>query len=111
MAKMTFSCMGEPEIRERLAGFERAQVVVCGTETHVCVLQSALGLRAAGYEVFVVADGCGTRERADHERALQRLERAGCTIVTAEMVLFEWLERAGTAAFRDILPTIRERTR
>lgn len=111
MAKMTFSCMGEPEIAKQLAGFGRDQVVVCGTETHVCVLQSALGLRAAGYEVFVVADGCGTRFLQDHERALQRLERAGCTIVTAEMVVFEWLERAGTAAFREILPMVRDRDR
>ena len=111
MAKMTFSCIGEPEIAKQLAGFGRDQVVVCGTETHVCVLQSALGLRRAGYDVFVVADGCGTRFRADHKRALHRLERAGCTIVTAEMVIFEWLERAGTAAFREILPLVRDRVR
>jgi nicotinamidase-related amidase len=111
MPKMTFSCMREPEIGERLAGFERNQVIVCGTETHVCVLQSALGVLAAGYDVFVVADGCGTRYRADHERALQRLERAGCTIVTAEMVVFEWLERAGTDAFRDVIPSVRDRPR
>ena len=37
-----------------LPGGERQQFVVCGTETHVCVLQTVLGLLAAGREVFVV---------------------------------------------------------
>lgn len=111
LPKMSFSCMRKPAIRDRLASFGRDQVVVCGTETHVCVLQSALSLLAEGYEVFVVDDGCGTRYPRDHELSLRRLERAGCTIVTAEMVAFEWLECAGTDDFREILPRIRDRRR
>jgi nicotinamidase-related amidase len=32
------------------------QVMICGMETHVCVLQTTLDLLERGYEVFVIAD-------------------------------------------------------
>lgn len=86
---------------------KRAQVILAGTEAHVCVLQTALDLEAAGYEVFVVEDAVGSRRVSDKQRGLERMRAAGCTIVTREMVAFEWLERAGTAAFRAVQPMLR----
>lgn len=80
----------------------RRQVVVCGTEAHVCVLQTALELRWAGKEVFVVADAVGSRDPADRELALARMRGHGVEIVSREMVAFEWLQRGGTALFRDV---------
>ncbi len=105
--KITFSCLGEPAFRERFRHLDRSQAVLCGMETHVCVLQTGLEMRAAGGEVFVVADACGSRDPANKAAALARLERAGAEVVTTEMVLFEWLRRAGTASFRKLLPLIK----
>lgn len=80
----------------------RPQVVVCGTETHVCVQQTALALRWQGKQVFVVAEAVGSRKAADKHWALERMAKHGIEIVTREMVAFEWLERAGTDEFREI---------
>jgi len=49
--KSTFDCMAERTIRAALASSGRRTVVVAGAETDVCVLQSVLGLLAAGYGV------------------------------------------------------------
>jgi hypothetical protein len=35
------------------------------------------------------------------------MHHAGVSIATTEMVLFEWLEKAGTEAFRAALPLIK----
>lgn len=80
----------------------RRQVIVCGTEAHVCVQQTALDLRWAGKEVFVVADACGSRDPADRELALARMRGHGVEIVSREMVAFEWLRCGGTELFREV---------
>jgi nicotinamidase-related amidase len=82
--------------------YAREQWVVAGTEAHVCVLQTVLGLAGAGKQVFVVADAVGSRDPMNKELAVGRMRQQGVQIVTREMVAFEWLERAGTDLFREI---------
>ncbi len=106
--KIHFSCADEPAVAGMLSLMApRRQVVLCGIEAHVCVLQSALGLAAAGWEAFVVADAVSSRRASDREAGLARLAAGGVGVVTGEMVLFEWLRRAGTEEFRDLLKLIR----
>ena len=105
--KVHFSALGEPGWPERVASLGRRQAVVCGTETHVCVLQTAMELKAAGYDTFVVADAASSRRADSHRLGLDRLRTAGVAIVTTDMVLFEWLRRAATPAFRDLLALIK----
>ncbi|TRW48800.1 hydrolase [Aliidiomarina halalkaliphila] len=100
--KIHFSAGREPEFRDQLASLGRTQVVVTGTETHVCVLQTVLDLLALEYHVFVVADAVSSRSPENKERALARMAQAGAHVVSSEMVIFEWLERAGTDQFRTI---------
>jgi nicotinamidase-related amidase len=78
------------------------QVIVCGTEAHVCVQQTALELRWAGKEVFVVADASGSRDPANRDLAFARMRSHGIEIVSREMVAFEWLQRGGTDLFREV---------
>lgn len=81
---------------------DRRQVVVCGTEAHVCVQQTALELRWQGKEVFVVADAVGSRDPENKALALARMRAHGIEIVSREMVAFEWLRRAVTDDFRAV---------
>jgi len=85
-----------------LPGTDRPQLVLAGCETHVCLMQTALDLQAAGRHVFVVGDAVGSRRPADRDCALARMRQDGVRIVSREMVAFEWLREGGTALFRDI---------
>jgi nicotinamidase-related amidase len=86
----------------RLPGSDRAQIVLIGTETHVCLLQTALELLEEGKEIYVVADAVGSRHEADRDLALARMRQEGARIVSREMVAFEWLGEAGTPLFREV---------
>lgn len=89
----------------RADGFDlggRAQAIVCGIETHVCVSQTVHDLLDRGVEVHVPADAVGSRHEIDYERGLERLERAGAVVTTVESSLFELLGRAGTPEFKSV---------
>jgi len=100
--KVTFSCVGDAAIRARLLAAGRRQVVAVGMETHVCVLQSAFGLAALGLAPYIVEDAVASRRASDRAAGLARMRAAGIGIVSAEMVVFEWLERAGSAQFKEL---------
>lgn len=105
--KTHFSCTAEPGVLDLLRAVGRRQVVLTGTETHVCVLQTACGLLEAGFQVYLAADAAASRTPANRDAAIERLRALGAQVVTTEMVLFEWLLRAGTEEFRALLPLIK----
>lgn len=107
LPKMHFSAMRETDVAAHLAHHGRRSVIVCGMEAHVCVLQTALDARRAGYDVYLAADAVGSRVPFSVETALRRMERAGIHMVTSEMVAFEWMERAGTDDFKAIAPLLK----
>jgi Isochorismatase family len=83
------------------------QIVVAGCEAHVCLLQTSLGLLEAGFQVFVVAEACGSRSPENHRLAMNRLAKAGADIVSSEMVAFEWLNSCKNPAFKTVLNLIK----
>jgi nicotinamidase-related amidase len=103
--KMSFDACRMPGFLDRLPA--RPDLVVAGCETHVCVMQTALGLIEAGRRVWLVRDAVGSRRTESKETAIRRLERRGAEIVTTEMVIFEWLERVEHPRFRDALNLVR----
>ena len=107
LEKMSFSCVAAPGFRDRLFDLKRDQIVLAGIEAHICVAQTALDLAARGENVYVVADATASRRPLDAQIAMQRLDRSGLTITTAEAVVFEWLRRAGTDEFKAIQPKLK----
>ena len=105
--KITFSAARTPAVSDRLAVLGRDQIVICGAEAHVCVQQTAIDLKVAGYEVFVVADAISSREPDNARLAIERMRGLGLQVLSSEMVIFEWLERAGTPSFKAVLPLIK----
>ncbi|MGC7837737.1 hydrolase [Pseudomonas wayambapalatensis] len=101
--KLHFSCVAAECLPASLLA--REQVIVCGMETHVCVLQTVLGLLGLGKQVFVVEDVCDSRTPASKAAGLARMRDAGAQIVTREMVLFELLGSASHPLFRHISKT------
>ena len=105
--KISFSAASEPSFLARLETVGRRQLILAGIETHVCVLQTALELKEKGWDVFVVGDCCSARRAESEAMAHERLRTAGIHLVNREMVLFEWLEKAGTPEFKELQALIR----
>jgi nicotinamidase-related amidase len=84
-------------------------IVVCGIESHVCVLQTVLDFRAVGLPVFIPVDAMASRGMLDHELAIRRMERAGAVATTVETIAFEWLGDASHPQFKAISRLVVER--
>jgi Amidases related to nicotinamidase len=107
VSKTHFSCLREPAYADSLRQLGRRQMVVAGMEAHVCVLQTVMDLLQQRFEVYVVADAIGSRVPESRSLAIERMRTAGAAVVTVEMVLFEWLERADRPEFRPVSALIR----
>ncbi len=103
--KMTFDACRMPGFLDALP--DRPDLIVAGCETHVCVLQTVLGLLGAGRRVYAVRDAMGSRRAESKETALRRMERNGAEVVTTEMVVFEWLGTAEDPRLRKIIDLIK----
>lgn len=102
--KICFGCGAEPAFMSQLKSRKRKQIVLCGMETHVCILQTCLDLLDRGYKVQVAADAVCSRNPAHKEIGLSQMRQAGCFVTCAESVVFQWLGKAGTEEFKDLLP-------
>lgn len=102
MEKVHFSCAADTNCLSKINLAEKNQIVLIGIETHVCVLQTAIGLHEKGKQVYVVADAVGSRDPQDKKLALKRMQHLGIQIVSKEMVFFEWLYQAGTPEFKQL---------
>ena len=102
LEKLSFSIVGNPDVEARILSAHGHHVIVFGIETHVCVLQSVLDILAQGRQAIVVEDCVSSRRPHDKHVAIERMRSAGAVITTAESLLFELLEEAGTDTFKQI---------
>lgn len=106
-SKLDFSACRDAAVDAWLAKSDRRQAIVIGMETHICVFQTVRDLCARGFKVHVPLDGVASR-RDDHRAAgLDLCRAAGATITTTETILFDWLGRAGSDAFRKVSKLIK----
>jgi nicotinamidase-related amidase len=107
--KMEFGCFGREEFRcalRELPG-QRTTLLLCGMESHICVMQTALAALENGYMVHVVSDAVSSRSEPNWQLGMRRMEAAGCVISSTEMMMYELLQRSGTAHFKEMLPFIK----
>ena len=100
--KTYFSAVRQGNLLDKIQK-ERNQIIVVGTEAHICVQQTVLDLLELDYQIFIIDTGVGTRNSNDKERALERMKQNGAEIITPDMLAFEWLEKAETQLFREVL--------
>jgi len=105
--KTCFSCFAADGFISALASHQRQQIVLCGMESHVCLLQTAIELQQAGYQVFVVEDAVCSRHKQHHQNAISRLRQAGIIITNVESVIFEWLRDASHPDFKTLSRLLR----
>ncbi|MBA3708661.1 MAG: isochorismatase family protein [Planctomycetes bacterium] len=105
--KMHFSCMDDPLLRMHLDSLGRAHVVLCGVETHVCVLHTAADLIAHGTGVVVAADAVSSRKDLHRDQALDAMRALGALLVPTESIVMRWQRLAGTPVFKTLSALIK----
>lgn len=107
--KVMFSCFGSDvfcSMLKRLPG-QRTTVLLCGMETHICVMQTALSALRDGYVVHVASDAVSSRAEWNWRIGLDRMRAAGAVISSTEMMTYELLRSSGTPAFKELLPYLK----
>lgn len=106
--KLEFGCFGNGQFCSTVANLNgRNTLLLCGMETHICVLQTALGALAQGHRVHVAADAVGSRSELNWRLGLERMRNAGTVISSTEMMIYELLGKSGTPAFKEMLQYIK----
>ena len=107
--KTSFGCFRDSEFQRHLKSVapQANTLLVAGVESHICVTQTVVGALEAGYLVHVAADATSSRTAENWRIGLERMERAGAVISSAEMMVYELLGRSDTAEFKALLPLIK----
>ena len=92
-------------VRDKLSS--KKYVIVCGIEAHICVLQTVIDLKAAGFVPVLVSDCISSRKESDKQVAIERARQEGAIVTTYESLLFELLKVAGTETSKKIQKLIR----
>jgi isochorismate hydrolase len=105
--KTSFDCCGQPAFLAEIKKLNRKKIIVTGMETHICVLQTAIGLLQGGFLPHLVQDAICSRTEENWRTALEYMRDAGAIITCTETVLFQLLKVAGTEEFKKISQRIK----
>ena len=100
--KLTFSCAQDETILEKIAQTGKKNIIICGIEAHICVLQTVVDLIELGYHVILVEDCVGSRKEKDFLTGMKRAVREGAIPASYESILFELTRVAKTDTFKEI---------
>ena len=100
--KSDFSCCDETNVSDQLKEKGAKTVIICGIESHVCVLQTAIDLKEAGYTPVVVMDCVSSRSFDNMDLAAERFRYEGIMMTSYESILFELTRSSKAAEFRAI---------
>ena len=107
--KTLFSCFGSEvfcSLLKRLPA-QRHTLLLCGMETHICVMQTALAALREGYLVHIASDAVGSRAEWNWKIGLERMRAAGAVISSTEMMIYELMRSSSSAAFKELLPHLK----
>ena len=106
--KLEFGCFGSGDYCSAVGKLaNRNTLLLCGMETHICVMQTALGALNQGMNVHVAADAVSSRAELNWKVGLGRMQAAGAVISSTEMMLYELMGKSGTAQFKEMLQYIK----
>ncbi|KAK7802060.1 hypothetical protein U0070_023959 [Myodes glareolus] len=107
VSKTCFSMV--PTLQKELDGRPQLRsVLLCGIETQVCILNTALDLLDRGLQVHVVVDACSSRSQVDRLVALARMRQSGAFLSTSEALILQLVRDAAHPQFKEIQKIIKE---
>lgn len=105
--KISFSCFGSGEFKEKITELNPSTLIITGIETHICVNQTAIDALFKNFKVFVISDAVSSRTEENWKIGLEKMQNCGVQISSTEMLMYEILEKAGTKDFKKVLPILR----
>ena len=105
--KSTFSCWKEKKFVDRIEKLGIKRVILTGIETHICVIQTAIDMKKAGYDVEVAVDCTGSRDKMQAEIGIERLKQEGIKLASSEMIIYRLMKSAEHPKFREMLEIVK----
>lgn len=87
---------------------EKADVIIAGIETHICVTQTSIDLLRRGYRVYVLADAVSSCNAEERSLAMTRLRQEGARIVSSESLMYELMGDAADEKFKPLAALVKE---
>jgi nicotinamidase-related amidase len=107
VAKMSFSCCGEPAFMKELEKQGREIALVAGIESHVCVYQTVVDLLDIGFDVEVISDAVSSRTPENRAVGRELCNAYGAALTSVEAALFELLGTAESEKFKEIISIVK----
>ena len=107
--KIEFNAFANPAVRNMMNSLPKTvdTILLAGAEAHICIFQTAMGALQAGYQPWVAADAISSRKKRNAKLALGRMQGLGMTVGPTEMAVYELLQKAGSPAFKAMLPHLK----
>jgi nicotinamidase-related amidase len=100
--KMEFNCFDSKIFSQELKRFGKKNIILCGIETHICVINTVLAAISMGFKVHLAVDAVSSRKESDKLIAIERAKQAGAFLTTAEMLIFQLTKTAQNKNFKKI---------
>lgn len=100
LEKMEFSGFC-PELDEILKKQGKANVIVFGMETHICVYQTVRDLIVNGYNVTIVSDAMASRTKFNYDNGLDMMNKMHTVISNTETILFDIVHTSSDEHFKE----------
>tara|TARA_Y100001933_G_scaffold232892_1_gene251820 strand:+ start:151 stop:750 length:600 start_codon:yes stop_codon:yes gene_type:complete len=100
--KMEFSCIKNKNFINYINEYSFKNIIVCGIESHICVLQTSIDLLKKDLNILLPRDAIGSRYEIDNETAFLRLILSGALASTTESIICELCKTAGRKEFKEV---------
>ena len=100
--KMEFSCSENKNFLNYINKNNFKNIIVCGIESHICILQTSIDLLRKGFNILIPRDAIGSRNAIDNDTAFLRLILSGAVASTTESLICELCKTSNRKEFREV---------
>ena len=100
--KMEFSCSENKNFLNYINKNNFKNIIVCGIESHICILQTSNDLLRKGFNILIPRDAIGSRNEIDNDTAFLRLILSGAVASTTESLICELCKTSNRKEFREV---------
>ncbi|UJG40072.1 MAG: isochorismatase family protein [Candidatus Heimdallarchaeum aukensis] len=107
--KMEFNCFDNEDFVKHINSFSSLKyLVILGVETHICVLQTALGALEHNLTPVIISDATSSRKETDYKAAINLFNQFSIPILTTEIFSYLVVKTAKSDKFRDLLKNVKK---